>query len=211
MTKSAFVRNLITNQVFLNAAISGSLFLAVIALEDRGHDSFIIGTARAAIGCVGIVGALSTGLFQRWFSFPVLMLLNAACIAVALAGTALLSGHLWLVLPLGAAVIFAPAANAVVYAKMHELIPEEAFGRATNIQLQIVTGVDGIWTTPLSYISKALSLSVGMWVCTGMAAVGFVQTFVFNRATRLATEKVAAEKGAAEKDSAGQKPAETAE
>ncbi|WP_293770566.1 MFS transporter [uncultured Corynebacterium sp.] len=176
------LRSLITMQVFANAALSGALFLAVVSLENAGFPGVVIGIARSAIGVIGILGALATRFIQRTLAFRTLMLVNTGFLAAALACAALVHDSLAVVVPLGIAVLFAPAAGAVIYAKLVELIDEHAFGRVTNIQSTTVTTLSGVWNTPLGYITSAWSFLAGFWACAGLAVLGFATTFLFNSA-----------------------------
>ncbi|MBP3089236.1 MFS transporter [Corynebacterium sp. sy017] len=182
--RNAFVRNLIIVQLFLNSAMSGALFLSVIALEEAEYNNYIIGFARAAIGVIGVLGALATGYLQKRFSLRTLMFLNGINLTVMLSAVALLTPTLAMVIPLGLCVIFAPAANAVVYAKMYDLLDEDIFGRATNTQVEIVTAGSGLWSTPLGYISHAWSITIGVWSCALLALGGLCSTFFFDKAVR---------------------------
>ncbi len=100
----------------------------------------------------------------------------------ALACAALVHDSLAVVVPLGIAVLFAPAAGAVIYAKLVGLIDEHAFGRVTTIQSTTVTTLSGVWNTPLGYITSAWSFLAGFWACAGLAVLGFATTFLFNSA-----------------------------
>lgn len=164
VARSSLLRNLIVMQTLANCAINGSLFIVVLALEAGNYPGWVIGIARTAIGIIGIFGALATSFFQKRFSYAVLQIGTCIWVATTIAFAALLNPTLWMVIPLGISVLTAPAAGAVTYAKIHQLVAEETFGRVTNLQATIVTSISSMWSTPLGTIASRLSLTAGMWV-----------------------------------------------
>ena len=188
--RNSYLNRAIVKMALGNSTINGALFLAVIALEVSGYSNLVIGTARTAIGLIGILGSLATGYLQRRFSFAQLQILSATwAVAMLIFMTiAATLGSVLLVVPLGAAMIFAPASTALVYARMADIIPPEAFGRASTIATRISIGAAGLWTSPLSAIGGALSLVAVLWVNTAVAALTIGQSFLLNRAEARATE-----------------------
>ncbi|MDO4761560.1 MAG: MFS transporter [Corynebacterium sp.] len=173
VARSPLLRNLIVMQTLANCAINGSLFIVVLALEAGNYPGWVIGIARTAIGIIGIFGALATGFFQKRFSYAVLQIGTSMWVATTIAIAALLNPTLWMVIPLGISVLTAPAAGAVTYAKIHQHVAEETFGRVTNLQVTIVTSISSMWSTPLGAIASRFSLAAGMWASAlaGMLSV----------------------------------------
>lgn len=187
--KMPFMRNLIVHQAFLNTAINGGMFLAVMALEEAGYEGVVIGFARAAIGVIGILGALATPMFQRHFNYSQIMVINTICIVLMSAATALLSNWIWLVIPLGLTVVFAPASSAIIFAVMNNIVPEEYFGRVRNLQIQAVLTAARVWLTPLGWIATTFSIALGLWACAGVASLALTHVFHLNAVTRRAEEE----------------------
>ncbi|WP_348650187.1 MFS transporter [Corynebacterium accolens] len=185
VTRSPLLRGLIAMQTLSNCAINGSLFMAVLILEEGNNPGWVTGLARTAIGLIGIVGALSTGWLQKKFSFATLQVGTCVWIAASIACGALLSSSLVMIIPLGLSVLTAPAAGAVNYAALHRLMAEEAFGRVTNIQMSIVVSLSSVWSTPLASLSHRWSLTTGLWAnaLAGFLAIGPALLFV-RRANR---------------------------
>lgn len=165
----------------------------LVAEEDIAAAQGFIQARMQCAGPIGLIlgGALATRFIQRTLAFRTLMLVNTGFLAAALACAALVYDALAVVVPLGIAVLFAPAAGAVIYAKLVELIDEHAFGRVTTIQSTTVTTHSGVWNTPLGYITSAWSFLAGFWACAGLAVLGFATTFLFNSAVARASAPAA--------------------
>lgn len=178
VAKSPILRNLIAMQTLANCAINGSLFIVVLALESGNYPGWVIGIARTAIGFIGILGALSTAWFKNKFSYGPLQIGTCLWVAVTIAIAALLTPTLWMVIPLGISVLTAPAAGAVTYAKLHQLVAEETFGRVTNLQVTTVTSLSSMWSTPLGAIANRWSLATGMWASAGAALLAVIPSLL---------------------------------
>lgn len=196
VARAPLLRGLIAMQTLSNCAINGSLFMAVLILEEGNNPGWVTGLARTSIGLIGIVGALSTGWLQKKFSFATLQVGTCAWVAASIACGALLSPSLLMIIPLGLSVLTAPAAGAVTYAALHRLLAEETFGRVTNIQMSTVVSLSSVWSTPLAALSHRWALTTGLWAnaLAGLLAIGPALIFV-RRADRVLAQADAREKG----------------
>ncbi|AKE38361.1 Hypothetical Protein NG00_00336 [Corynebacterium camporealensis] len=181
VARSRMLRRLIVMQMGSNCAINGALFLTILSLEASGYAGWIIGLARTAIGAIGIAGALTTRFFQKTFSFAALQVGTTLWITLCITVAALTEATLWMVIPLGLSVLTAPAAGAVIFATLHELIAEEAFGRVTTIQNTLVTSISAMWDTPLGAIGHRWTLAQGLWACAGIGALSVIPALLFVR------------------------------
>lgn len=62
VARAPLLRGLIAMQTLSNCAINGSLFMAVLILEEGNNPGWVTGLARTSIGLIGIVGGFVDGL-----------------------------------------------------------------------------------------------------------------------------------------------------
>lgn len=117
----------------INLCYAGVLFVLVAMLTKTGVESALIGTASAAVGVGGLIGALIAPLVLRSVRGRALLLSTFWSMTLLIAVTALLPHGLITALPLAAAMILVPATNGALYARQVAVTPDHVQARVTSV------------------------------------------------------------------------------
>ena len=125
----------------VNFAFTGVLFTVTLALRQHGTSSPVVGLVQAAIAAGGLLGAVVAPRLQRRMPLRTLVTAIDSAGALLFGAAALLLPSPLVALPVGLALLLAPAVNAALIAVMLRSTPEEMRGRVNNTLLVAATGL----------------------------------------------------------------------
>jgi MFS family permease len=128
----------------VNFAFTGVVFTVTLVLRQHGTSAVVIGLVQAAITIGGLLGAIVAPRLQgrvRLGTLAAGVSLSGAVLFVAAA--AVVPSPL-VALPLALDLVFAPAANAALFAVMLRSTPDEMRGRVSNAMLMVATALSAL-------------------------------------------------------------------
>lgn len=126
------LRAVLIQAPLLNFAFNGVFFTITVSLRQDGSAPAVIGLVQAGIAAGGLLGALAAAWLVRRLSMrPMVIGLNVAG-ALLFATAALILPSPLVAVPVAAAVLLAPAANAALTAAQMRAAPEHMRGRVTS-------------------------------------------------------------------------------
>jgi hypothetical protein len=142
--RDSFLRAVLIQAPLLNFAINGALFTVILGLRRSGSSAAVIGGVLAVIMLGGIVGAvLAPQIRSRVTVLRAILLLSVSGTVLMLVAAAVMPSPA-VAVPLAIPFIFAPAANAALFAIVLRRTPAAAHGRVNAGLLQVAGGLSAI-------------------------------------------------------------------
>ncbi|MFF8505138.1 MFS transporter [Streptomyces anulatus] len=130
---SPFLRAVIFLAAPINFALSAVQFSIIMILTDAGHSSQVVGITQGCIAVGGLIGAFLAARIQKLLPFHRLIIITLILLLVLLAGSALLSGEIIMVLPVTLGLFLAPAVNSALFGKIATVTAERIQGRVISV------------------------------------------------------------------------------
>jgi MFS family permease len=151
----------------VNFAFNGVLFTITVALRQHGTSTAVIGLVQAAVMTGGLLGAVAAPRLQGRMRLSTMVTVITLAGALLFGAAALLIPSPLVAVPVAAALLLAPAANAALFAVMLRSAPEEMRGRVSNTVLMVATALAAL--APLSAGLLVQHVS-GPWAAGAFAA-----------------------------------------
>lgn len=173
---SDFLRAVIPLFALANFAFTGATFTIVVALQQAGHPSSVIGIAQAVTAVGGLLGAVAAAWLQRRADFKPLVRTSIAMLCGCLAASAALSGRLAMVLPVTVALFLAPALNAAIFSRLAATTPENLQGRVISVLVVASGAAASLAPLTMGLTINHLGAGAAMTVCAAVVALSLVVT-----------------------------------
>jgi MFS family permease len=135
------LRAVLVQAPLINFAYNGVIFTVTLALRKHGTSTDVIGFVQAGIAAGGLAGAVVAPKVQGRLSLSSLVLSMGFVGALLFGVAALVVPSALVALPVAAAFMFGPPANAALFAAMLRATPEEFRGRVNNTVMTVATGL----------------------------------------------------------------------
>lgn len=168
------LRAVVVQAPLINFAINGALFTVILGLRLNGTSAGVVGLAEAVAMSGGLVGAVLASRIQPHLTLTRAVNLLTVGGTVVLAGAALLMPSPLVALPLALPLVIAPATNAILFAAMFRVTPEELRGRVTNTLMQLVMALAALAPLVAGFVTARFSAgwALGVFAASmGVAAV----------------------------------------
>lgn len=173
-----FLRALLVIAAPLNMAFTGMIFAIIVSLQRSGTPSVLVGLASTIFGLGGFLGALAAPVVQRWLRLPALVIVLCWATTVLMACSALVPTSVLAAVPLGAAVLLAPTANAVLFGYQAAITPDRLQGRVVSVIFLAATSAAALAPGLAGLLLARFPAAVTMLVFATLVAVSAVTATV---------------------------------
>jgi MFS family permease len=151
----------------INFAFNGVIFTITLALRRHGTAPGIIGLAQAGAGAGGVLGALAAPVLQGRLPLRRLVIVLTVTSTAMFGVAALVLPSALVGVPVAAAVLFGPAANAAMFAATQRATPEDMRGRVRNITFHAAMGLAALAPLTAGLLVEHVG---GQWALGAFAA-----------------------------------------
>ncbi|MFE7840467.1 MFS transporter [Streptomyces sp. NPDC057474] len=151
----------------VNFAFSGVIFSTILAMQQHGTPTTVIGLVQAAIAAGGLLGAMVAPRLQGRMRLATLAATITLAGALLFGAAALLIPSPLVAAPVALALLLAPAANAALVAVVLRSAPEEIRGRVISTVMMAATALATLAPLIAGLIVQHMS---GTWAVGTFAA-----------------------------------------
>src|SRR5579863_475932 len=169
------LRAVLVQAPLINFAFAGVIFTITIAMRRSGYSASVIGLVQAGISAGGVVGAILAPRLQGRLSVSRLVVALTGTAAILFILRALAIPSPYVALPIAATFLFAPTANAALFAAMLRTAPDHTRGRVTNTVITAATALSALAPITSGLIVEHLS---GRWAMAAFAAAMVVSALL---------------------------------
>ena len=131
------LRMVVLTSPLVNFAFNGVLFTITLGLRQHGVSGLVIGLVQAAVAAGGLLGAVVAPQLQAHMRLRTLATASSLLGVIMCATAALLIPSPLVALPVAAAMLLSPAANAALFSVMLRSAPEDMRGRVSNTLVMV--------------------------------------------------------------------------
>ncbi|MGW5285379.1 MFS transporter [Streptomyces collinus] len=176
VARSPFLRSVILVATPVNFALVAAQFSVTLVLSDNGYAPSVLGVAQGAIAVGGLLGAFAAAWIQRQASFYNLLLTAVSILFVLLVASALLTGHVLMVLPLAVGLFLAPAINAALFSRLAATTPDHIQGRVISVVVLFATLAASTAPLAVGLLIERVSGVAAMTLCAAAMALSLIST-----------------------------------
>ncbi|MGC4808255.1 MFS transporter [Micromonospora sp. DT233] len=169
-----FLRALLVIAAPLNMAFTGMIFALIVSLQRSGTPPALVGVASTIFGLGGFLGAFAAPMVQRWLRLPTLVVVLCWATAALMAVSTLFPTSVLAAVPLAAAVLLAPTANAVLFGYQAEITPDRLQGRVVSVIFLAATSAAALAPGLAGLLLAHFSTGTAMLVFPALVAVSAV-------------------------------------
>ncbi len=161
------LRTTLIRAPLINFAFNGVIFTITLALRQHGTAPGMIGLAQAGVGVGGLLGALAAPRLQRRLPLRRMMIVLTVDDTLMFAVAALVLPSPLVAVPVAAAVLLGPAANAAMLAASQRVTPEDMRGRVNSTVFHAAMGLAALAPLTAGLLVQHFS---GQWALAAFAA-----------------------------------------